>query len=104
MVIAPARLEHVFLLCPCSDVGVFVFVFGQWYVLFVPQFMPNICLCLCNGACCQPCYWLPIGSWEATTIRNKEVKVFEASEKELVDAIDTLDRALTWHPASLSKS
>jgi len=31
---------------------------------------------------------------EATAVRNKEVAVFEASEKELVDAIDTLDRAV----------
>merc|ERR1719194_317112 len=29
---------------------------------------------------------------EATAIRDKERKTFEAAEKELVDAIDTLDR------------
>jgi hypothetical protein len=31
---------------------------------------------------------------EATAVRAKEVATFEASEKELVDAIDTLDRAV----------
>jgi len=31
---------------------------------------------------------------EATAVREKEVATFEASEKELVDAIDTLDRAV----------
>ena len=52
--------EHVFVLClflhPCLDVEVFVFVFGQRHVLFVPQFVLNVCLCSGNGVRCQP-WW-----------------------------------------------
>jgi len=47
---------------------------------------------------------------EATAVREKEVAVFEASEKELVDAIETLDRAvgilqkeMSKNPASLAQ-
>jgi chromosome segregation ATPase len=47
---------------------------------------------------------------EATAVRTKEVEVFEASEKELVDVIDTLDRAvgilqkeMSQNPASLAQ-
>ena len=50
--------EHVFMLCLCSDVGVsvFVFVFGQQYVFFVPQFVLSVCLCSGNGVRRQPSY------------------------------------------------
>jgi len=52
-------IGHVSVLCSClcSDVGMFmfVFVFGQRYVLFVPQFVLNVCSCLGNGVRCQPC-------------------------------------------------
>merc|ERR1719393_1075049 len=41
---------------------------------------------------------------EATAIRNKEVATFEASEKELVDAIDTLDRAIGILEKEMSKN
>merc|ERR1719159_2226175 len=41
---------------------------------------------------------------EATAVREKEVAVFEASEKELVDAIDTLDRAVGILQKEMSKS
>merc|ERR1719199_824297 len=47
---------------------------------------------------------------EATAVRNKEVATFKASENELVDAIDTLDRAvgilqkeMNKNPASLAQ-
>merc|ERR1719272_886521 len=47
---------------------------------------------------------------EATAVRDKEVATFEASEKELMDAIDTLDRAvgilqkeMSKNPASLAQ-
>jgi len=47
---------------------------------------------------------------EATAVRNKEVATFGASEKELMDAIDTLDRAvgilqkeMSKNPASLAQ-
>merc|ERR1719199_1143000 len=47
---------------------------------------------------------------EATAVRNKEVATFKASESELVDAIDTLDRAvgilqkeMNKNPASLAQ-
>ena len=46
--------EHVFMLCSDVVVFVFVFVFGQRYVLFVSQFMLNICPCLGSGVRCQP--------------------------------------------------
>ena len=35
-------------------VGFFVFVFGQLYVLFVPQFVLKVWLCSGNGVRCQP--------------------------------------------------
>merc|ERR1719199_633311 len=40
---------------------------------------------------------------EATAVRNKEVATFTASEKELVDAIDTLDRAVGILQKEMSK-
>jgi len=40
----------------------------------------------------------------ATAVRNKEVAVFEASEKELVDAIDTLGRAVGILQKEMAKS
>jgi len=41
---------------------------------------------------------------QATAIRNKERATFEASEKELVDAIDTLDRAVGILQKEMAKS
>merc|ERR1719407_435546 len=41
---------------------------------------------------------------EATAIRNKERATFEAAEKELVDAIDTLDRAVGILQKEMSKN
>jgi chromosome segregation ATPase len=41
---------------------------------------------------------------EATSVRLKEVSVFEASEKELVDAIETLDRAVGILQKEMSKN
>jgi hypothetical protein len=41
---------------------------------------------------------------EATAVREKEVATFEASEKELVDAIDTLDRAIDILSKQMSKN
>jgi chromosome segregation ATPase len=41
---------------------------------------------------------------QATAIRNKERATFEASEKELVDAIDTLDRAVGILQKEMSKN
>jgi len=40
---------------------------------------------------------------DATAVRNKELKVFQASEAELVDAIDTLDRAVGVLQKEMSK-
>merc|ERR1719393_1151226 len=41
---------------------------------------------------------------EATAIRKKELATFEAAEKELVDAIDTLDRAVGILQKEMSKN
>jgi predicted nucleic acid-binding Zn-ribbon protein len=41
---------------------------------------------------------------EATAVRAKESSTFEASEKELMDAIDTLDRAVTILQREMSKN
>jgi len=41
---------------------------------------------------------------EATAVRNKELATFTASEKELVDAIDTLDRAIGILDKEMSKN
>merc|ERR1719321_2571713 len=41
---------------------------------------------------------------EATAVRNKEVKTFEASEAELMDAIDSLDRAIGILQKEMSKN
>merc|ERR1719393_666300 len=41
---------------------------------------------------------------EATAIRKKELATFEAAEKELVDAIDTLDRAIGILEKEMSKN
>merc|ERR1719428_719919 len=41
---------------------------------------------------------------EATTIRTKEAGDFSAKEKELVEAIDTLDRAITIVSSEMSKN
>jgi len=41
---------------------------------------------------------------EATSVRSEEASTFEASEKELMDAIDTLDRAVNILQKEMSKS
>merc|ERR1719265_773803 len=41
---------------------------------------------------------------EATSVRAKEQSTFEASEKELMDAIDTLDRAVNILQKEMSKN
>jgi chaperonin cofactor prefoldin len=41
---------------------------------------------------------------EATAVREKEVATFEASEKELVEAIDSLDRAIGILQKEMSKN